>query len=119
MSYDLAVWEGVRPPDDAAAGQLFRDLYNRCIDTDVEHPPTDRIPQYVAALLKRWPDLTVVEEEDVSPWSTGPLIGEARGPLIYFSMVYSMAKEVSAHAAQVASSLGLVCYDPQIQQLRS
>ncbi|WP_251096467.1 hypothetical protein [Streptomyces sp. Caat 7-52] len=42
MSYDLAVWEGVRPADDAAAGRLFRDLYDRYVDTGAEHPPSDR-----------------------------------------------------------------------------
>ncbi|MEJ8653934.1 hypothetical protein WKI65_39320 [Streptomyces sp. MS1.AVA.3] len=55
---------------------------------------------------------------DISPWSTGPLIDEASGPLIYFPMRYSMAEEASAYAADVAASMGLVCYDPQAQQLR-
>jgi hypothetical protein len=118
MSYDLAVWEGDRPVDDTAADQLFRELYDHYIDTDAEYPPTLRIAQYVAALLERWPDLTE-DEDDISPWSTGPLIGEASGPLIYFPMRYSMADDASAYAAQVASSMGLVCFDPQCQQLRS
>ncbi|MFF4601916.1 hypothetical protein ACFY12_04035 [Streptomyces sp. NPDC001339] len=118
MSYDLAVWEGHRPADDATAGKIFHDLFNRYTQTDVEHPPTDHIAEYVTTLLERWPDLAE-DEDDVSPWSTGPLIGEAKGPLIYFPMCYSMADEASAYAAEVASSMGLVCYDPQVQQLRS
>ncbi|QLE73442.1 hypothetical protein FGW37_19280 [Streptomyces rectiverticillatus] len=118
MSYDLAVWEGRRPADDTAAGEMFHDLCNRYMHTGVKHPPTDRIAEYVAVLLERWPDLAE-DEDDVSPWSTGPLIGEAEGPLIYFPMRYSMADEASAYVAQVASSMGLVCYDPQVQQLRS
>jgi hypothetical protein len=71
----------------------------------------------VAALLDRWPDLTE-DEKDVSPWSTEPLIREARGPFIYFPMRYSRAVEASAYAAEVASSMGLVCFDPQIGRLR-
>jgi hypothetical protein len=48
----------------------------------------------------------------------GPLIGEASGPLIYFPMRWSMAEEASAYAAEIASAMGLNCYDPQARQLR-
>ncbi|MFJ5899740.1 hypothetical protein ACIQFZ_30775 [Streptomyces sp. NPDC093064] len=115
MSYDLAVWEGERPADDKTAGQVFNDL--RLIDAEVDQPPTERIAAYVAALLERWCDLTE-DEDDASPWSTGPLIGEARGPLIYFPMRWSMAEEASAFAAGLAQSMGLVCFDPQLNKLR-
>ncbi|MFG2116700.1 hypothetical protein ACGFRB_29365 [Streptomyces sp. NPDC048718] len=71
----------------------------------------------MAALLERWCDLTE-GEEDTSPWSTGPLIGDARGPLIYFGMRFSMAEETSAYAADVAESMGLVCFDVQQDRLR-
>jgi hypothetical protein len=117
MSYDLAVWEGERPAGNKAAARAFTALYERYVDTDAEHPPTERIAAYVSALLERWCDLTE-DEEDSSPWSTGPLIGEARGPLIYFPMRWSMAEEASAYAAAVADSMGLVCFDPQESQLR-
>ncbi|MGW4894741.1 hypothetical protein ACWEQL_21095 [Kitasatospora sp. NPDC004240] len=120
MSYDLAVWEGERPADSAAAARCFTDLYDRYIDTDEPTvPPVERIEAFVSALLERWPDLTEDEDEDdISPWSTGPLIREARGPLIYFPMRWSMAVEASAYAAEVASSMGLNCFDPQARQLR-
>jgi hypothetical protein len=119
MSYDLAVWDGERPADDAAAARCFNDLYDRYIDTDEPAvPPVDRIAAFVAALLERWPDITE-DEDDISPWSTGPLIGEVRGPLIYFPMRWSVAEEASAFAAGVASSMGLNCFDPQARQLRS
>ncbi|MFG2258562.1 hypothetical protein [Streptomyces mirabilis] len=117
MSYDLAVWEGERPADDKTAGRAFTDLYDRLIDAEVDQPPTERIAAYVAALLERWCDLTE-DEDDTSPWSTGPLIGEARGPLIYFPMRWSMAEEASAFAADLAQSMGLVCFDPQLNKLR-
>jgi hypothetical protein len=78
---------------------------------------TDLIAAFVSALVEQWPDLTE-DEDDISPWSTGPLIGEARGPLIYFPMRWSMAVEASAYAAGVASPMGLNCFDPQARQLR-
>ncbi len=57
--------------------------------------------------------------EDSSPWSTGPLIDEASGPLIYFAMRWSMAEEASAYAADLARSMDLVCFDPQGDRLRT
>ncbi|MFB7829766.1 hypothetical protein [Streptomyces hydrogenans] len=117
MSYDLAVWEGERPVNDKTAGQIFSDLYDRYIDSESEEPPSERIAAYVAVLLERWCDLTE-DHEDTSPWSTGPLINEASGPLIYFPMRFSMAEEASAYAAAVAESMGLVCFDVQQDRLR-
>ncbi|MGW0117908.1 hypothetical protein [Streptomyces sp. NPDC003327] len=117
MSYDLAVWEGERPADDKTAGQVFSDLYERYIGSETEEPPSERIAAYVAVLLERWCDLAE-DDEDTSPWSTGPLIDEASGPLIYFPMRFSMAEEVSAYAATVAESMGLVCFDVQQDRLR-
>ncbi|MER6538633.1 hypothetical protein ABT215_33555 [Streptomyces sp900105755] len=117
MSYDLAVWEGERPADDKAAARVFTDLYERYVHADVEHPPAERIVAYVAALLEQWCDLTE-DEEDTSPWSTEPLIGEACGPLIYFPLRWSMAEEASTYAAALAESMGLVCFDPQQKRLR-
>jgi hypothetical protein len=117
MSYDLAVWEGERPADDKTAGRVFSDLYDRYIDGEVEEPPSERIAAYVAALLERWGDITE-DEEDTSPWATGPLIDEASGPLIYFAMRWSVAEEASAYAAAVAESMGLFCFDVQQDRLR-
>ncbi|GAA5207132.1 hypothetical protein [Streptomyces thinghirensis] len=117
MSYDLAVWEGSKTADDVIAGDVLTQMYDRYIDTEEEFPPSPRIAEYVAGLLARWVDLTE-DEEDISPWSTGPLIGEASGPFIYFPMRYSMAEEASAYAADLAASMGLVCYDPQARLLR-
>ncbi|MFF7897931.1 hypothetical protein ACIP4X_00650 [Streptomyces sp. NPDC088817] len=116
MSYDLAVWEGERPRDHSAAGRTFTDLYDDYLDTEMEHPPTERIAAYVAALLERWSDLTE-DVDDTSPWSTEPLIGEASGPLVYFAMRWSMAEEASAYAAALANSMGLACFDPQQNRL--
>ncbi|ORT57162.1 hypothetical protein [Streptomyces sp. CB03238] len=116
MTYDLAVWEGERPADDLTAGEVFTDFSNRYIDGEHDDPPTERIAIYVAALLERWCDITE-DEEDASP-STGPLIDEASGPLIYFAMRWSMREEASAYAVDLADSMGLVCFDMQLDRLR-
>ncbi|BAL89395.1 hypothetical protein AMIS_41750 [Actinoplanes missouriensis 431] len=86
--------------------------------SDAPVTPTPRVAAYVQALLARYPDLTTEAGED-SPWSAGPLINEARGPLVYFPMVWSRCEETSEWAAHLAKEHGLNCYDPQWNQLRT
>lgn len=86
MSYDLAVWEGERPADDAAARAQFKALTDKYLESDTDTPPTPGIRAYVEALLRRFPDLTGNDDDD-SPWAAGPLLREANGPIIYFAMV--------------------------------
>ncbi|MEV6053294.1 hypothetical protein [Streptomyces sp. NPDC052107] len=117
MSYDLAVWEGERPANNKIAGRVFDDLYDRYLDGEAEEPPSERIAAYVTALLERWCDITE-DKEETSPWSVGPLIDCASGPLIYFGMGWSWAEEASAYAADLADVMGLVCFDVQQNQLR-
>ncbi|MGW5355355.1 hypothetical protein ACWERV_33160 [Streptomyces sp. NPDC004031] len=112
----LAVWEGECPPGDIAAGHTFRELYRRFVRGGDLHevgcpsePPTEPIATYVAALLERWPNLTG-DVDDHPVWDDG-LVGNESGPLVYFGVRWKMAEEVSAFAAQVAASLGLVCFD--------
>ncbi|WP_255435828.1 hypothetical protein [Salinispora sp. H7-4] len=116
MSYDLAVWEGEQPADDATAGRAYEQGYAVYAEGE-EQPPTPRIRAYVLALLERWVDLSD-DEDDVSPWSSGPLMDEASGSFVYFTMRFSVCKEVSAAAAQIAVDHGLICYDPQWERLR-
>lgn len=118
MSYDLAVWEGEPPADDAAAGAEFKRLYRLYVEEAAGVAPTQRIAGYVAALLERYPDISTAAGAD-SPWSTGSLLGEASGPLVYFPMVWSRCDEVSAWAARLAGAHGLNCFDPQQERLRT
>lgn len=117
MSYDLLVWEGPRPSDDAAAAESYQQLVTTLEQGELA-PASPAIAEFVAELLRRWPDITTEAGED-SPWADGPLIDNASGPMIYFSMVWSMAEQASAFAAQLADRLQLVCFDPQLEQLRS
>ncbi|MEQ4305401.1 hypothetical protein ABNF97_29140 [Plantactinospora sp. B6F1] len=118
MSYDLAVWKGDRPANDVAATAEFKRLYDRYIESDDVVEPTARIAAYVTALLDRYPDIETDAGAD-SPWSTGPLLSEASGPLVYFPMVWSRCDDVSAWAALLAGEHGLSCYDPPWNQLRT
>ncbi|MGW2615186.1 hypothetical protein [Streptomyces sp. NPDC001500] len=57
MSYHLAVWAGERSADDKIARRVFGDLYDRCLDGEIEEPPSAGITAYVNALLERWCDI--------------------------------------------------------------
>jgi hypothetical protein len=117
MSYDLAVWDGPSPADDVAALEVFEGLYDRFMRGEGQSP-TPRIRQYVEGLVARWPDLgDDDEDEDASPWSDGPLINNASGPLFYFGMVFSKYQEAAEFAADLGRSSGLVCFDPQDRRL--
>lgn len=67
-------------PHHKRTGRTFGGLYDRYVDREVEHPPTERIAAYVAALLERWCDLTE-DVNETSPWSTGPLIRRGQRPV--------------------------------------
>lgn len=56
MSYDLAVWEGDRPTDDAAAADTFKRRYSEYIDSGDLVAPTERIKAYVEAVVDRYPN---------------------------------------------------------------
>lgn len=116
MSYNLAIWEGDLPENHEAAAEVFETLMDRWQEGDLS-PPSSRIAAYVDALLQRWPDITTDRGEE-SPWSDGPLINNASGPILYFGMIWSMAEEAATYAAELADAHGLVCYDPEAGVLR-
>ncbi|WP_329128458.1 hypothetical protein OG552_00095 [Streptomyces sp. NBC_01476] len=116
LAHCLAVWEGDRPPSDLAAGRTYKELYSRFVwdggplkDLCQYEPPTGRIAAYSAALLERWPNPTG-EEDDHPVWEDG-LVGNEVGPLLCIGVRWNMAEEVTEFAVQVATSMGLVCFD--------
>ena len=83
-------------------------------------PPTEAIAAYVAALLARYPDLPGPDEETEIevPWGSGPLINNASGPIVCIDMkTNSVVKEGWRYCVEVASSSGLVAFDPQSGEL--
>jgi hypothetical protein len=116
VSYDLAIWEGDRPADGAAARDEYRQLRARYMRSEPE-PPTPPIAAFIRALLDRYPEIDTEAGED-SPWADGPLMRDASGPFCYLPLVYSQCGDASAWVAQVAQEHGLVCCDPQTGKLR-
>jgi hypothetical protein len=103
VGFDLAVWEG----DPPGIGRV--------------HRPVAAHRRLRRGLLARWPDIESDAGLD-SPWSDGPLLGNASGRLFYFGMTYSsnrdLLREAIDYAVALAAERGLVCYDPQYSSLR-
>ena len=114
MSFDLAVWEGSQPESPAEATKRFEELYDRYIEQKME-TPSPTIVGFVKALTATYPDLADLPDDrvDESPWSDGPLLGNASGPFFYFGMSFSRVEEVVPFVAETARAHGLVCFDPQ------
>lgn len=112
MSYDVAVWEGTTPRDDAGAAREFEARYRALDSSD---PPTVGIRRFVDRLLARYPDVTTRENArvDDSPWADGPLIANAAGSMIYLGVVPSAAYDVLSFIAETAQASGLIAFDPQ------
>ena len=117
MSYNLAVREGTPPKTNAEATKTFEALLAQHRRSEKSSDPTPAIRHYVEALLAKYADLDD-DNEDECPWSDYPLINNATGPFLYFAMVFSQADSVSAFAAKLAEDHGLVCFDPQLNELR-
>lgn len=117
MSYDIAVWAGSRPADDAAALSTYEELWARYEGTDEAANPD--ILAYIEDLTKRYPDLTDLDDDHVddSVWADGPLTGNVMGPFFYFAMTYGGAEEALSFVATTAAQHGLVCFDPQTAKL--
>lgn len=118
MSYDLAVWVGPRPAsNDAALAEYERRMDAMEAALEGEDLPVDpAIREFVEAALERYPELDE-GSGDESPWSSSPLLDDAVGDLLYFGMTFSGAAYARDVLADLASSLDLVCFDPQIEQL--
>ena len=128
MSYDLAVWEGPPPADDAEASRTYRQLMDhwngegaveaiqaKTSGEQTPFDPTPAIAAYVADLLRHWPDSG--DQLDESPWADAPVINNATGPLFYFAMRHSKAEEAISFAVDMASKHALNCFDPQSEHL--
>jgi hypothetical protein len=65
----------------------------------------------VDSLTKRYPDLTETTE---TVWADGPMIRDANGQFIDFSVRSDAYERVAPFVLSTARRVGLACYDPQI-----
>lgn len=117
MSYDLAIWDGPKPDSNAEAIAEFErrmEAMEEALDEPASVSPAIRA--FIDAALARFPELDENSGSEC-PWAMSPMDADAAGDLIYVPMTFSGAEYARAPLAEIADSLGLVCFDPQIDQM--
>lgn len=118
MSYDLAVWEGSTPADDAEALRQFEafvDAEALLREATVSlPPPTAALKDFVATLSRMYPDSPT---GGISVWSAGPPTEDAWGTFVHFALTYAGAEVALPTIAAEAVLRGLICFDPQREEV--
>ncbi|GAA0628592.1 hypothetical protein GCM10009547_35320 [Sporichthya brevicatena] len=116
MAYQLYVWEGERPAEDAGA-RVCREMVCRHLVGD-KTEATPGIRAFVDALTEEWSDDPDDPASITSPWVWTPLLDDASGPMLLLTLDDEMALYGSVLVAAMAEERGLVVYDPQLELLR-
>lgn len=112
MSYEVAVWDGPAPLSNAHAASECE----RLVGLRAQAAATATIASFVEKLLAVHPDLDRPGGKD-SPWSDGPLLAHADGPMIYFGLKPELVDDALELIETTAAADGLVAFDPQLSQL--
>ncbi|WP_157225001.1 hypothetical protein [Nocardia thailandica] len=113
MSYDLLVWDGPRPDNAQDLRDTLDKIGERHARDRKPDAPSATIAEFVAALLRRWPDVEVPG----SPWAASGT-GHADGSILDVHIRWGREHEVSEFVAGLAQVFGLVCFDCQQGELR-
>lgn len=89
------------------------DFLQRTDDYDrlLAKPASTAIVRFVDDLLKRYPDVS--ERITETAWADGPMIRDANGGFINFSIRWDYYDKVMPFVISTARRDGLNCYDPQ------
>lgn len=117
MSFDLAVFSGVRPLEPDAAAEAYDVLCEGELWSNVLEPD-ERVADFVRAITARWPQFTDVPNDELHlcPWS---LVLDPSPAHVIIHMVHSMAAEVAPFCVDTALAHGLNVFDPQTAVLHS
>ncbi|RYG76175.1 hypothetical protein EU513_13370 [Yimella sp. RIT 621] len=110
MSYDLGLWVGQTPNSDKEAADEFERRFAQAEDDD-SSDAEPAIEAFVAEAVDKFPEF-----DDGSPWASLPVMLGATGDFISVSLTVPGAVH-AAEIARIGASNGLVCYDPQREDL--
>ena len=108
MSYDLAVWVGPPPVEEAAVFERYRRLVRNT--EQCNYPPVPALVAFVEELLDLLPDDP--DQVGGSPWA-GPPLEDAVGDLVILSFTGQAIALAQSVCSRLASERGLTCYNPQ------
>jgi hypothetical protein len=127
VSYDIAVWTGDAPRDrdDAIAryeqlmaanhmAPAWKRLAGRLRGAGAPNPALER---YADDLLERYPDVDDGSDHEPTPWADAPLKANIVGDLFYFPLAYDQVETAVPFIAERAAAHGLVCFDPQTEEV--
>ena len=115
MSFDLSVWYSSRPVLPEEAGPFHVALCERRHD-GVESSP--HVRRFVDELTARYPQIDDVPEDKVDecPWTIA--FDQSEGHVI-MCIAGSKAGEMKPIVQGLAAKHGLVCYDPQVDEVHN
>jgi hypothetical protein len=117
MGYQLLVWEGPRPEDDAAAELECREMFRRYfVGEGFEATPAIR--EFVQALTERWPEDEEHFGGEDSPWKFPPLLEEASGPAVFLNLRFGIGERAAYVMAEMAEERGLIAFDLYMEIMR-
>jgi hypothetical protein len=90
----------------------FLDRVDRLHRTPFQ-PPATAIVEFVGGLQKRYPDISVSDE---TAWADGPMLRDANGQFIDFSIRWDYYDKVVPFVVSTALRFHLDCLDPQTFQ---
>ena len=117
MGYQLLVWEGPRPKDDAHAKETCREMFRRYFVGE-GFEPTPAIREFVEALTERWPEDDESFGSKDSPWKFPPLLDEASGPALFLNLRFGIGERVAYVVSEMAAERGLVAFDLYMEIVR-
>ena len=113
MSYKIAIWHSERAISGKEAATLYRKLFEQ------EKIPIEQhidVYGFCNELDARYPEIDMVAEEalDFCPWSCSH---DRSGAHVILSMLDEKSAEVIPLVLELAEKYGLVCFDPQANQV--
>lgn len=121
MSFDVVIWAGEPPADDASALAEFNRLVaqmDRDVDQDVTPSTDPRVLKCLKELTSNYSDglLGLLAARVFGPvWAMVPLT--PHGSILYLHLSWGVRPKVLEFIARTAAKHGLVCFDPQESKL--
>jgi hypothetical protein len=115
MSFDLSVWYSSQPVGPEEGGPFHVALCEGHHD-GLESSP--RVRRFVDELIARYPQIDDVPEDKVDecPWTIA--FDQSEGHVI-MCIAWSRAEEMKSIVHGLADKHGLVCYDPQADEVHN
>jgi len=113
VPYDVAIWAGPPPLNDASAEEEFERRIEILEDGDQRSPASPALEAFLDELLSLLPRLGGAND-GASPWNTGPEPGDISGDFAYLTMTFPGARAALDTIIEVARRHRVVCFDPQL-----